>query len=168
MKCFALILETEELHSPDSNPTGLYTFIFSYMYFLRTVYFMRCIVRLMGSSSSRSGRVEVNVGKSLCIPGFNTKSAFLCVGGEWGLVCHDGWSENAAFVVCKQLGYPGYVTALRGSIFSGTFDLPIWMTVQECKGHESELQVQHYPYIYIYIHICMACHQCQNICDSVM
>ncbi len=44
-------------------------------------------MRLAGSSSSLSGRVEV------------------CLNNEWGTVCDDFWGSVDAGVVCSQLGY---------------------------------------------------------------
>ena len=29
----------------------------------------------------------------------------ICMNGVWGTVCHDGWNNNDARVVCRQLGY---------------------------------------------------------------
>ncbi len=45
-------------------------------------------VRLVGGSTDREGRVEV------------------CVGGRWGTVCGDGWTDREAGLVCSRLGYP--------------------------------------------------------------
>ena len=45
-------------------------------------------IRLVGSSSSTSGRVEV------------------CAYNQWGTVCDDYWDNNDAKVVCRMLNYP--------------------------------------------------------------
>ena len=44
-------------------------------------------IRLVGGANEKEGRVEV------------------CMGGYWGTVCSDGWSEEDALVVCRQAGY---------------------------------------------------------------
>ena len=45
------------------------------------------VVRLLGSSYTYEGRVE------------------LCVNNTWGTVCDDGFRTNDARVICRQLGY---------------------------------------------------------------
>ena len=77
-------------------------------------------VRLVGSSLSSEGRVEVN---------YN---------GEWGTVCDDGWDDTDAGVVCRQLGLGSSGTAI-GSTGFGQGSGPIWLDSVTCTGNESTL-----------------------------
>ena len=49
------------------------------------------MIRLQGGSYSNQGRVEVYCN------------------GQWGTICNNGFSFSDALVLCKQLGYNGYI-----------------------------------------------------------
>lgn len=58
--------------------------------------------------------------------------------GEWGTVCDDNWDINDATVICRQLGYPGAVAAVRNGGFgpgSGT----ILLDDVNCNGNENKI-----------------------------
>ncbi|KAL1277516.1 hypothetical protein QQF64_024189 [Cirrhinus molitorella] len=58
--------------------------------------------------------------------------------GQWGTICDDGWELAEAQVVCRQLGFPGAISATPGGQYgegSGT----IWLDDMNCKGSESSL-----------------------------
>ncbi|KAI1886458.1 hypothetical protein AGOR_G00195960 [Albula goreensis] len=77
-------------------------------------------VRLVGGKKSFEGRVEVYHN------------------GHWGTVCDDGWEMAEAQVVCRQLGFPGAKSAVRGGVY-GPGSGHIWLDDLDCKGTESSL-----------------------------
>ncbi|CAL8303186.1 unnamed protein product [Lota lota] len=76
--------------------------------------------RLVGSSSSDSGRVEVYLN------------------GQWGAVCDSHWTDRDASVICRQLGLGEIGTALQHSQF-GTGSGLFHYERMGCRGDEGSL-----------------------------
>eukprot|EP00521_Asterionellopsis_glacialis_P013350 CAMPEP_0195305918 /NCGR_PEP_ID=MMETSP0707-20130614/36937_1 /TAXON_ID=33640 /ORGANISM="Asterionellopsis glacialis, Strain CCMP134" /LENGTH=531 /DNA_ID=CAMNT_0040370127 /DNA_START=69 /DNA_END=1661 /DNA_ORIENTATION=- len=57
--------------------------------------------------------------------------------GTWGTVCDDDFSNAAANVVCRQLGYQGGYGS-SDKPYGGGVD-PIWLDNVECSGNEASL-----------------------------
>ncbi|XP_070408687.1 neurotrypsin isoform X2 [Nothobranchius furzeri] len=77
-------------------------------------------VRLVGGESSREGRVEIYLS------------------GQWGTICDDGWTDNDAEVVCRQLGFSGVAKA-RVMAYFGEGTGPIHVDNVRCSGNERSL-----------------------------
>lgn len=78
-------------------------------------------VRLMGSASENTGRVEI----------YHL--------GTWGTVCDDGWNLKDANVVCRQLGYPDGAYSADDSAYFGQGDGHIFLDDVYCTGKEHYL-----------------------------
>ncbi|KAL6466899.1 hypothetical protein MHYP_G00247030, partial [Metynnis hypsauchen] len=77
-------------------------------------------VRLVGGENEREGRVEI------------------LVAGQWGTICDDGWTDQDAEVVCRQLGYSGLAKA-RVMAYFGEGEGPIHVDNVKCTGSERSL-----------------------------
>ena len=65
--------------------------------------------------------------------------------GEWGAVCDDFFEQQEAEVACKQLGFTGAQTHIRG--FGGPSSLRIWLDDVACDGTEMSLsECSHLPW----------------------
>ncbi|XP_078584190.1 neurotrypsin-like [Branchiostoma floridae x Branchiostoma japonicum] len=58
-------------------------------------------------------------------------------GEEWGTVCNTSWTEAETNLVCRQLGYPGGVSASLPAFGEGTG--PIWLGDVTCSGDETNI-----------------------------
>ncbi len=60
--------------------------------------------------------------------------------GQWGTVCDDGWGNNDARVVCRQLGYNLTVTTDIHAFRNGKPGTgQIWLDDVQCSGSEERL-----------------------------
>ena len=73
-----------------------------------------------GEGAGREGRVEV------------------CVNNAWSTVCGEGWDDQDAAVVCRQLGFPPHLAAAHNSSFDIEDD-SLLLTSVNCTGVEEEL-----------------------------
>lgn len=78
-------------------------------------------IRLRGSTKPGYGRVEV------------------FYSGRWGTVCDDYWDIKDARVACRQLGYPGVISAFQGPAGIPDGSGAIWLDNVHCRGTESYL-----------------------------
>ena len=62
--------------------------------------------------------------------------------GMWGTICHDGWDNIDARVVCHQLGFPR--SGQHGGVGYARFgqgEGPIWIESVGCSGGESNIRL---------------------------
>ncbi|XP_019858318.1 PREDICTED: deleted in malignant brain tumors 1 protein-like, partial [Amphimedon queenslandica] len=62
----------------------------------------------------------------------------VCINGTWGTICDNGWDNNDASVVCRQLGYSPYGAIAKASYFTEVW-LPFHFYSVNCSGNESTL-----------------------------
>lgn len=58
--------------------------------------------------------------------------------GVWGTVCDDSFTHADAAVVCRQLGFIGYIRYWQLAYY-GQGSGPIWLDDLHCRGNESSL-----------------------------
>lgn len=78
-------------------------------------------VQLGGGATSNEGRVEI------------------CIEGNWGIVCHNGWSQFDANVVCRQLGYGEFSGRTYFASFFGTGSREYFVDGVACASSEERL-----------------------------
>ncbi|XP_064609094.1 deleted in malignant brain tumors 1 protein-like [Liolophura sinensis] len=83
-------------------------------------------VRLVGGDNSR-GRLEVKIG------------------GIWGTVCNNTFTDRSAKVACRTLGFNNSVPLVWPNKGFGQADLeqPIWLNTVRCDGSETSLRECH-------------------------
>ena len=77
-------------------------------------------LRLVESNSYNEGKVEV------------------FYGNDWLRVCDDGWDDDEARVVCRQLGY-GTLGKVQQLQSSGSREITTSNSIFECNGNELRL-----------------------------
>ena len=74
----------------------------------------------------------------------NTGRVEVYYNNTWGTVCDDGWSLNDAAVVCRELGFPGAISASCCAAF-GQGTGTIWLDDVGCTGSETSLSSCSHP-----------------------
>ncbi|XP_017770765.1 PREDICTED: uncharacterized protein LOC108558378 isoform X2 [Nicrophorus vespilloides] len=77
-------------------------------------------LRLVNGTSRNEGRVEIKYH------------------GTWGTICDDDFNDDAAKIVCRELGYRGSAFVVKDAYF-GMGSGPIWLDQVFCKGNETQL-----------------------------
>ncbi|KAJ3652129.1 hypothetical protein Zmor_018121 [Zophobas morio] len=78
-------------------------------------------VRLVNGTNQRQGRVEIRYH------------------GTWGTICDDDFNEDAAKVVCQQLGFKGAAVVKKDAYFGAGVG-PIWLDQVFCAGNETSIE----------------------------
>ncbi|XP_077991287.1 scavenger receptor cysteine-rich domain-containing protein DMBT1-like isoform X3 [Glandiceps talaboti] len=82
-------------------------------------------IRLSGGKTPFEGRVEV------------------FYNGSWGTICRDGWHEQDAYIVCKELGFPGAMVTINSNLDQASpfreGDGYIWFKDIDCSGSEGTI-----------------------------
>ncbi|HEY1097586.1 MAG TPA: scavenger receptor cysteine-rich domain-containing protein, partial [Myxococcota bacterium] len=60
--------------------------------------------------------------------------------GEWGTVCDDDFDDEAADVVCRQLGFSSGSSIPQAGLGAGAASQPIWLDEVNCVGNEPRLE----------------------------
>ena len=84
-------------------------------------------IRLVNGTNPHNGRVEIY-----------TNSTGGLYNARWGTICDDDWDFYDARVVCRQLGYPDAVAALKPAYY-GKGTIPILLANVSCTGDELSL-----------------------------
>ena len=89
------------------------------LFYLVGILFADTGIRLFGGINRLEGRVEI------------------MYQGVWGTICVDGWDDNDATVVCRELGLFNATTTRQNQY--GSSSGPVWLRQVNCSGNESKL-----------------------------
>ena len=58
--------------------------------------------------------------------------------GIWGAVCKENWNDKSATVICRQLGFSGFIRSYP--TFSFPSSVYSWQSTISCSGDEDDLK----------------------------
>ena len=72
---------------------------------------------------------------------------------QWGSICPKGWDDNAANVVCRELGHRFGLALYLGHGGTAPPSAPVWIKQIHCNGSENHLWQCEYSDLQM-IHTC--------------
>lgn len=101
----------------------------------------RSLLTVVTLAACSKGTVEIEKRVRLITPDGDMGGGRIEVyhNGQWGTICDKSWSDDAAEVVCKELGYSGALFATKKAYDGSEGSGPIHLSNVVCDGSEQSI-----------------------------